>query len=224
MSPHELVLPWNPKQQRAQWHRLHTKRHRRQHQEYIQYVKYGVGIAAGISVVGWLKRKIKQLPVVGLLASPFLSLMPTVLLGSAVGAAVVYGIDEGDPMVVQKKVLPKVKQQLEAAHRDVVTVAADLQRNMRDIQGQSNEALRGLTRTLDAAAAEAEVSLAPIAKRHAQQAQKQLQQLDQQWTAAAADFERSSRNQQQEQQQGWSRRTQHHHQLKAASSDGGWDD
>lgn len=31
-------------------------------------------------------------------------LMPTVLLGSAVGAAVVYGIDEGDPMVVQKKV------------------------------------------------------------------------------------------------------------------------
>jgi len=35
--------------------------------------RYGVGIAAGISVVGWLKRKIKQLPVVGLLASPFLS-------------------------------------------------------------------------------------------------------------------------------------------------------
>lgn len=35
--------------------------------------RYGVGIAAGISVVGWLKRKIKQLPVVGLLASPCLS-------------------------------------------------------------------------------------------------------------------------------------------------------
>lgn len=35
--------------------------------------RYGVGIAAGISVVSWLKRKIKQLPVVGLLASPFLS-------------------------------------------------------------------------------------------------------------------------------------------------------
>jgi hypothetical protein len=35
--------------------------------------RYGVGIAAGISVVGWLKRKIQQLPVVGLLASPFLS-------------------------------------------------------------------------------------------------------------------------------------------------------
>lgn len=35
-------------------------------------------------------------------------LMPTVLLGTAVGAAVVYGIDEGDPMAAQKKVLPKV--------------------------------------------------------------------------------------------------------------------
>lgn len=91
-------------------------------------------------------------------------------------------------------------------------------------QGQSNEALRGITRSLDAAAAEAEVSLAPIAKRHAEQAQKQLQQLEQQCTAAAADFERSSRNQQ-EQQQGWSRRRTQHRQLKAASSsDGGWHD
>jgi len=32
-----------------------------------------------------------------------------------------------------------VKQQLEAAHRDVVTVAADLQRNMRDIQVRLRE-------------------------------------------------------------------------------------
>jgi hypothetical protein len=39
-------------------------------------------------------------------------LMPTVLLGTAVGAAVVYGIDEGDPMAVQKKVLPKVRRVL----------------------------------------------------------------------------------------------------------------
>lgn len=39
----------------------------------VLHRRYGVGIAAGISVVGWLKRKIKQLPVVGLLASPFLS-------------------------------------------------------------------------------------------------------------------------------------------------------
>jgi hypothetical protein len=35
---------------------------------------------------------------------PCPGLMPTVLLGTAVGAAVVYGIDEGDPMAVQKKV------------------------------------------------------------------------------------------------------------------------
>lgn len=30
--------------------------------------------------------------------------MPTVLLGGAVGAAVVYTLDDGDPMAVQKKV------------------------------------------------------------------------------------------------------------------------
>jgi hypothetical protein len=52
--------------------------------------------------------------------------MPTVLLGTAVGAAVVYGIDEGDPMAVQKKVLPKVRQrqQLERCQQEWQPAAA----------------------------------------------------------------------------------------------------
>lgn len=76
-------------------------------------------------------------------------------------------------------------------------------------QSQSNEAVRGLTRALDAAAAEAEVTLAPIARQQAQQAQRQLQQLEHQWKEAAADYERSSRS---------SQRRQH----RAGSSDEGW--
>ena len=89
------------------------------------------------------------------------------------------------------------------------------------LQAQSNGALRDLSRTLDAATAEAEVTLAPIARRHAEQAQKQLQELEKQWTNAAADYDRSSRGQQQ-QQFGRSRGQQHR--LSAgSSSDGGWD-
>jgi hypothetical protein len=34
--------------------------------------RYGAGIAAGITVVGWIKRKIQGIPVVGILATPFL--------------------------------------------------------------------------------------------------------------------------------------------------------
>jgi hypothetical protein len=77
-------------------------------------------------------------------------------------------------------------------------------------QGQSSEALRGITKVLDAAAAEAETSLAPIARRQAEQAQRQLQQLEHQWKEAASDYERSSRSQ----QQGRSRQSRH----RAASS------
>ncbi|KAF6263789.1 hypothetical protein COO60DRAFT_343750 [Scenedesmus sp. NREL 46B-D3] len=102
-SSSDFQLPWE----------LQVQRKKRQHQhsntaDVVQYVKYGAGIAAGITVVGWIKRKIQGIPVVGILATPFLCLMPTVLLGTAVGAAVVYGIDEGDPMAAQKKLLPNV--------------------------------------------------------------------------------------------------------------------
>lgn len=36
---HELVLPWNPHKKHPQWNRLHTKHNRRQHQDYVSYVK-----------------------------------------------------------------------------------------------------------------------------------------------------------------------------------------
>lgn len=85
------------------------------------------------------------------------------------------------------------------------------------VQDQSSEALRGLSRTLDAAAAEAEVSLAPIARQQAEQAQLQLQQLEHQWKQAAAEYDRSS------QQQGRGRGQQRQRQRHASSSDGDWE-
>eukprot|EP00882_Tetradesmus_deserticola_P014269 GHRQ01015167.1.p1 GENE.GHRQ01015167.1~~GHRQ01015167.1.p1 ORF type:complete len:118 (+),score=30.59 GHRQ01015167.1:111-464(+) len=102
-SSSDFQLPWEPHTQR--------QKHKDQHSDkadVVQYIKYGAGIAAGITVVSWIKRKIQSIPVVGVLATPFLCLMPTMLLGTAVGAAVVYGIDEGDPTAAQKKLLPSV--------------------------------------------------------------------------------------------------------------------
>lgn len=89
------------------------------------------------------------------------------------------------------------------------------------VQSQSNEALRGLTRTLDAATAEAEVTLAPIARKQAEAAQRQLQQLEKQLKEAASEYERSGRQQPQGSSSSSSscRHTRRH--LEAASSSAG---
>lgn len=54
--------------------------------------------------------------------------MPTVLLGTAVGAAVVYGIDEGDPLAAQKVVVPKVQNSIKSAHKEVKSAASEMTR------------------------------------------------------------------------------------------------
>lgn len=93
-------------------------------------------------------------------------------------------------------------------------------------QGQSSEALRGLSRTLDAAAAEAEVTLAPIARAQALEAQKQLRQLEHTWKDVAAEFERggSSSNSHSKQQQSVARRGgARRHSVAAGSSSDNWD-
>eukprot|EP00775_Hariotina_reticulata_P004812 gene4812-5060_t len=93
--------------------------------------------------------------------------MPTVLLGSAVGVAVVYGIEEGDPMAAQNKLLPAVKQQLATARREAVSMADDVGRSLKDLHSQhlaaaENAARQGevamarLASSLDAAAADAQ--------------------------------------------------------------------
>lgn len=89
-------------------------------------------------------------------------------------------------------------------------------------QSQSNEALRGLTRTLDAATAEAEVTLAPIARKQAEAAQRQLQQLEKQLKEAASEYERSGRQQPQGSSSSSSSRHTRRHLQAASSSDGDW--
>eukprot|EP00879_Flechtneria_rotunda_P005595 GHRR01005890.1.p1 GENE.GHRR01005890.1~~GHRR01005890.1.p1 ORF type:complete len:208 (+),score=77.71 GHRR01005890.1:174-797(+) len=156
--------------------------------ELVQCVKYGAGIAAGISVVGWIKRRIQAIPVIGVLATPFLCLMPTVLIGTAVGAAVVYGIDEGELLAAQKKVVPQMQQRLPAAQREVSTAAANISRGFRDLHQQhltapkqaareAGPALNRMMSQLDAAATEAEASLAPVVRKHADALEQQFAHL-----------------------------------------------
>lgn len=60
----------------------------------------------GIMGVYVTKRVIRGIPVAGLIASPFLALLPSLLVGPAIGVAVRYGLDHGDLLAAKKKLFP----------------------------------------------------------------------------------------------------------------------
>ena len=54
------------------------------------YQAYGVGVGLGLVSVFILKSSIRSVPLVGLLAAPFLALIPTLIVGPLLGAAGTY--------------------------------------------------------------------------------------------------------------------------------------
>lgn len=57
--------------------------------------KYGTGMLVGTAGLFIAKRTLRAVPIVGLLASPVLALLPTLLLGPAIGVVGVYCMDHG---------------------------------------------------------------------------------------------------------------------------------
>ncbi|KIY98251.1 hypothetical protein MNEG_9711 [Monoraphidium neglectum] len=57
--------------------------------------KYGRGILVGTAGLFIAKRALRAVPLVGLLASPVLMLVPTLLVGPAIGVLGVYCLDHG---------------------------------------------------------------------------------------------------------------------------------
>jgi hypothetical protein len=51
---------------------------------------YGVGVGLGLASVILLKGTVRSVPLVGLLAAPFLALVPTIIVGPLLGAAGTY--------------------------------------------------------------------------------------------------------------------------------------
>eukprot|EP01025_Chloroclados_australasicus_P024912 TRINITY_DN2496_c0_g1_i1.p2 TRINITY_DN2496_c0_g1~~TRINITY_DN2496_c0_g1_i1.p2 ORF type:complete len:192 (+),score=31.54 TRINITY_DN2496_c0_g1_i1:83-658(+) len=73
--------------------------------------KYGVGILCGIGGVVVAKTIAEKVPVAGSIISPFLVLIPTMIVGPALGIAVVYGLEQGDILAAKKKLFPPVQKQ-----------------------------------------------------------------------------------------------------------------
>lgn len=70
---------------------------------------YGVGIVAGIVSLMAVKGAVRSIPLVGLVASPLLALLPTLLVGPALGVAATY--------IVKKEGLHKLRERLFGADK-----------------------------------------------------------------------------------------------------------
>ncbi|GIL46919.1 hypothetical protein Vafri_3787 [Volvox africanus] len=68
--------------------------------------KYGAGMLGGIVGLVLFKAAVRRLPVVGLVASPLLGLLPTLVVGPLLGIAVVYGISQDDLFAIRNKLFP----------------------------------------------------------------------------------------------------------------------
>jgi len=57
---------------------------------------YGLGVLGGIVAIHVSKSAVRAVPIAGTIASPFLSLAPTLILGPIVGVLAVWGHKQGD--------------------------------------------------------------------------------------------------------------------------------
>ncbi|PNW74861.1 hypothetical protein CHLRE_12g507050v5 [Chlamydomonas reinhardtii] len=68
--------------------------------------RYGLGMLAGVAGVVVAKSALRRLPVVGAVASPLLGLLPTIIVGPALGIAAVYGLSQNDLFAIRHKLFP----------------------------------------------------------------------------------------------------------------------
>ncbi|KAL6745046.1 hypothetical protein V8C86DRAFT_2978257 [Haematococcus lacustris] len=155
------------------WHDLVPRRYRRRRsrQESVVKARYGTGMLLGCIAVSLTKKLIKSIPIVGSLASPVLALLPTVILGPAIGAAVVYGLDEGDITAARHKVEKAVKH----ASKEIETVTRDMWEELHELQRRQQRAAAQLLPALQDQMAQVEHTLVPVLERHYLQAKKQLE-------------------------------------------------
>ncbi|KAJ9517605.1 hypothetical protein QJQ45_025050 [Haematococcus lacustris] len=145
------------------WHDLVPRRYRRRRsrQESVVKARYGTGMLLGCIAVSLTKKLIKSIPIVGSLASPVLALLPTVILGPAIGAAVVYGLDEGDITAARHKVEKAVKH----ASKEIETVTRDMWEELHELQRRQQRAAAQLLPALQDQMAQVEHTLVPVLER-----------------------------------------------------------
>lgn len=143
-------------------------------EKYVQAVRYGLGTVVGVVAVKWLKRRLRRLPVLGPLLSPFLALVPTKLSGAALGAAAVYSIDEGDAMAVKNKLYPQVRRKLERVGSSVKRQLDELQNGIADVVRTQEDAVNKYLPNLERHVDDMGRRLTPVLEQEYRRAQRDL--------------------------------------------------
>lgn len=163
-SPQPRILepvPWRNHGQQS-WQRRGPSRNRT---ESLRKAKYGVGMLAGLLGVHAIKGLINLIPVVNLVTKPILDLFPTIVVGPALGAAVVYGMEKGDPLAAAHLVRDKVARASEEVGVVVRDLAAELEARGERLQRQVAPQMEATARAATRAVEEMERTVVPAMER-----------------------------------------------------------
>ncbi|GFR46200.1 hypothetical protein Agub_g7731, partial [Astrephomene gubernaculifera] len=171
-APPAIALPWPTRGVRRPV-RVPASRHQRngrnpQREASMRKAKYAAGMLAGVAVVAVVKRLVASLPLLGGLARPVLDLFPTLLVGPALGAALVYGNEQGDLLAARHVVRQKageVRQEFEAVVRDVREEVRAANEELSRRLERSQDVYDSTARAAVQSVAELERSVVPLIER-----------------------------------------------------------
>jgi len=133
-------------------------------------------MALGFLAVHWTKKVINSIPVVNIVTKPLLSLFPTIVVGPALGAAVVYGLDEGDLFAARYK----VHEVVEETSREMGELVRDLHGEMKRSEGPA----RRLAESVERHVGQMEREVVPVLERQYRSAK---QTWDSHWEGGQRD-------------------------------------
>ncbi|KAF5833141.1 hypothetical protein DUNSADRAFT_10660 [Dunaliella salina] len=161
-KPGELIL-----------HPFRERRRQRERQQTIVRARYAGGMVLGLVAVHWTKKLVKRIPGVNILAIPILDMVPTAIIGPALGAAVVYGVDQGDITAARHK----VKEVYRDVSRDVNNAVRDLRMDILEMRRRQAESIDRLLPELEQQVTSMERQATPALEKYYAQTQRQVAQL-----------------------------------------------
>ncbi|GIM16047.1 hypothetical protein Vretimale_18676 [Volvox reticuliferus] len=160
-----VSLPWSGRElRRPQLVIAPNNRCRTRRKVSIRKLKYGIAMIAGLAVVRLTKKVFNCIPIVNVLTRPVLDLFPTILVGPALGAAVMYGIEQGDLLAARHLVHDAVQR----VGKEVDVIVQDLSPEVQPISPEvyrTAGALENVARVITDTVAELERTVIPVTER-----------------------------------------------------------
>ncbi|GIL51818.1 hypothetical protein Vafri_7731 [Volvox africanus] len=160
-----VSLPWAGREvRRPQLVIVPNNRCRASRKASVRKLKYGIAMIAGLAVVRLTKRVVNCIPIVNLVTRPILDLLPTILVGPALGTAVMYGIEKGDLFAARHWVRDAVHH----VERELDVIVQDLSSDVQAIGpevSRTTVALENVARAVTDSVAELERTVIPVTER-----------------------------------------------------------